>query len=82
MKQDIINYLFSNIGFFQQFDVVKVYYDRGQQLITNNLTAAMNYVLAKNVSEFKDGSPTYYRLAQAADLICGFEQVSTFFRLR
>ncbi|MDR0347463.1 MAG: DUF3800 domain-containing protein [Coriobacteriales bacterium] len=73
MKQDIINYLFQNIAYFQQFDTVKVYYDRGQQLITNNLTAAMNYVLAKNVSEFKDGSSAYYRLAQAADLFCGFE---------
>jgi hypothetical protein len=73
MKQDIINYLFWNIEYFQQFDTVKIYYDRGQQLITNNLTAAMTYALAKNVSEFKDGSSTYYRLAQAADLLCGFE---------
>jgi len=79
MKQDIINYLFKNIIFFQQFDVVKVYYDRGQQLITQNLTAALNYVLAKDASEFKDGSPAYYRLAQAADLICGFELVATKF---
>ena len=79
MKQDIINYLFQNIEFFQQFDTVKVYYDRGQQLITNNLMAALNYVLAKDVSEFKDSSPAYYRLAQAADLLCGFELVATKF---
>jgi hypothetical protein len=73
MKQDLINYLFQNIEYFQQFGTVKVYYDRGQQLITNNLTAAMDYVLAKNVSKFKDGASTCYRLAQAADLFCGFE---------
>ena len=76
MKQDIINYLFESIEFFQQFDTVKVYYDRGQQLITNNLTAAMNYVFAKNVSEFKNGSPATYHLAQAADLLCGMELVA------
>jgi hypothetical protein len=73
MKQDMINYLFQNVEFLQQFDTVKVYYDRGQQLITNNLTTAMDYVLASNVSEFKDGDPTHYRLAQAADLLCGCE---------
>jgi hypothetical protein len=73
MKQDMINYLFSNIEFLQQFDTVKVYYDRGQKLITSNLTAAMNYVLASSVSEFKDGNQAQYRLAQAADLLCGFE---------
>jgi hypothetical protein len=73
MKQDMINYAFANIEFFQQYDTVKVYYDRGQQMATNNLVAAMNFVLSKNVSEFKDGSPTQYMLAQAADLICGFE---------
>ena len=79
MKQDIINYLFQNIEFFHQYDTVKIYYDRGQRLITNNLTAAMNYVLAKDVSEFKDGSQTDYRLAQAADLFCGFELIATKF---
>jgi len=73
MKQDLINYLFQNIEYFQQFDSVKVYYDRGQKLITNNLTAAMNYVLANNTAEFKDGSQSLYRLAQVADLLCGFE---------
>jgi hypothetical protein len=73
MKQDLINYLFANIEFFQGFDSVKVYYDRGQKLITKNLIAAMNYVLATNASEFKDGSPTDYRLSQAADLLCSIE---------
>jgi hypothetical protein len=73
MKQDLINYLFSNIGFFQGFDTVKVYYDRDQKLITGNLAAAIDYVLAANASEFKDGGPAEYRLAQAADLLCGFE---------
>jgi hypothetical protein len=73
MRQDMIDYLFQKIEFLQQFDVAKLYYDRGQQMITGNLTAAMNYVLARNVSEFKDGSQARYRLAQAADLLCGFE---------
>ena len=73
MRQDLINYLFNNIEYFQQFDTVKIYYDRGQQLITNNLTVAVNYALAKNVSVFKDGSPVTYRLTQVADLLCGME---------
>jgi len=73
MKQDMINYFFAHIEFFQSFDAVKVYYDGGQKLITGNLTAAISYVMGTNASEFKYGSPTTYRLAQAADLLCGFE---------
>ncbi|MCL2808370.1 MAG: DUF3800 domain-containing protein [Coriobacteriia bacterium] len=79
MKQDIINFLFENIEFFQQYDIVKLYYDQGQKLITANLTAAMDYVITKNATEFKDGNPAYYRLAQAADLLCGFELIATKF---
>ena len=73
MKQDMVNYLFSHIEFFQSFDAVKVYYDGRQKLITGNLTAAISYVLGMNASEFRYGSPATYRLAQAADLLCGFE---------
>jgi hypothetical protein len=73
MRQDIINYLFQNVEHFQQFDKVKVYYDQGQKIITSKLTAAMDYVLARNTSEFKNASPQQYRLAQAADLLCGIE---------
>jgi hypothetical protein len=73
MRQDMINYLFDNLSYLQQFNAVKAYYDRGQKLITNNLTTALDYVLAGNVSVFKDGDPSHYRLAQAADLICGLE---------
>lgn len=56
MKQDMINYLFCNIEFFQAFDVAKVYYDRGQQLITGNLTAAINYVLGTKPPSLKTGT--------------------------
>jgi hypothetical protein len=73
MKQDMVNYLFSNIEFFQGFDTVKVYYDRGQKLVTGNLRAAISYVLGSNAPEFKDGNPAQQRLAQVADLLCGVE---------
>jgi len=79
IKQDLINFLVKNLDYFQQYDTIKIYYDNGQKLITNSIKAAIEYVISANTAFFKDGDPSYYRLAQAADLLCGFELLAAKF---
>jgi hypothetical protein len=73
MRQDLIVFLFSKLEYLQQYDKAKVYYDNGQQDIRRVIHDAINYVLASDAPTYKDGGSTSYHLAQAADLICGFE---------
>ncbi|MCI6703501.1 MAG: hypothetical protein SOU06_05660 [Bulleidia sp.] len=54
--------------YFNQFDVVKIYYDNGQIEVTRILSSVFNSLL-DNV-EFKRVIPSNYRLFQVADLIC------------
>lgn len=73
MKRDLINYLFNNLTFFQAFDVVKIYYDNGQAIVTNALHGAIEYALSKEAIVYKDAKPNEYRLFQLADYICTLE---------
>jgi hypothetical protein len=57
LKQDLVNYLFSNLAFFQGFDAVKVHYDRGQGLVTRNLKAVIGYALGKSAAEVRRERP-------------------------
>ncbi len=56
-----------NYGFFQSFDVVKIYYDNGQVEVSKLLSSVF-HTLLENV-EFRKIRPQDYRLFQAADFI-------------
>lgn len=73
MKRDLTMKLFDNLGYLQRFDVVKVYYDNGQSIVTEVLHDAIEYVLAKEVIVYRDAKPADYRLLQVADFACGVE---------
>lgn len=73
MKRDVVNLVFDNLEYLQRFEKVKVYYDDGQQVVTQSLHDAVEYALASGAVMYKDGSPREYRLAQVADLICALE---------
>lgn len=73
MRRDVVNLVFDNLEYLQGFDMVKVYYDDGQYVVTRSLHDAIEYALAANAVMYRDGSPRDYRLAQAADLICALE---------
>lgn len=73
IRRDIVNLIFDNLSYLQEFDKVKVYYDDGQYVVTKALHDAVEYALSTNAVMYKDGSPKDYRLAQAADLICTIE---------
>lgn len=73
MKRDIVNYLFDHLELFQSFDKVKVYYDGGQPTITQALHGSIEFALSKEAVLYRKGSPSDYRLMQAADFICTIE---------
>lgn len=73
MRRDLINLIFDNLAYFQQFTTVKVYYDDGQSTVTSVLHDAIEYALYTNAITYRNAGPKEYRLAQAADLICTFE---------
>lgn len=76
MKRDIIEFLFENLERFQEFDAVKIYYDDGQRLITNALHGAFEYALWQQALVYREATPSLYRLAQIADLMCDIEHAA------
>lgn len=73
-KRDLVVFLADNLDYFQSFNQIKLYYDNGQQTITNALHAALEYELSKQVLLYKDDvTPTKYRLSQVADFLCTIE---------
>ncbi len=73
MRRDMTSFLFDHLEFLQSFDSVKIYYDDGQQAVTNTLHDAIQYVVAKDAVLFKSAEPRAYRLSQVADFVCGIE---------
>lgn len=52
---------------------VKVYYDDGQDAITQTLHDALEYALSTNAILYRECDPHQYTLAQVADLLCTLE---------
>lgn len=73
MKRDITSFLFDHLGFFQTFDKVKVYYDDGQQAVSEVIHEAIRYTLSKDAYLFKDAHPCDCCLSRVADFVCGIE---------
>ena len=61
MKRDLINWLFDNLEFFQSFESIRIYYDKGQKKITSLLHGAVEYALSKEALIFRNASPVDYR---------------------
>ena len=73
MKRDLTDFLFNNLEKFVEFDLIKIYYDDGQPLITRILHAAFEYALFKRAIMYRDAHPAEYRMFQIADFACGVE---------
>lgn len=50
MKRDLIFLLFDKLESLQVYDIVKIYYDDGQGMVTDALHAAFEYALNKQTS--------------------------------
>lgn len=48
LRRDMVNFLFDNLAEFQSFDLVKVYYDNAQGVVTQSLHEAVEYALFKD----------------------------------
>lgn len=50
--------------------MIAVYYDNGQGAVSAALHDALDFVLAKNVADYRDADPEARRLLQVADYVC------------
>ncbi|MEG1907794.1 MAG: DUF3800 domain-containing protein [Gordonibacter sp.] len=73
MRRDVVTFLFDHLESFQRFDIVKIYYDDGQKVVSNTLREAIGYALSKESVLFRKSSAADYRLAQVADFLCTIE---------
>lgn len=76
LKRDLADFFLSHLDEFQSYETIKVYYDNGQQIVTNALKASIDYALSKEAVVYRDARPKDYRLKQAADLMCAIELTS------
>ena len=65
----------NNYSYFQNFDVVKVYYDNGQKQLSKLLIGVLGALL--DGVEFRIVKPSDYNLFQVADLISTLELTNT-----
>ena len=73
MRRDVVTFLFDHLESFQKFDIVKIYYDDGQKVVSNALREAVSYALSKESVLFRKSNATDYRLSQVADFLCTIE---------
>ena len=73
LRRDIVELLFAHLEWFQRFDLVKIYYDDGQRLVTRALHDGFEYALAREAVLYRDARPSDNRMLQIADYVCGVE---------
>lgn len=73
MRKSLVNFFFDKLAYFQDFDVVKIYYDDGQKSVATAIHKAVEYALSKDAVVYRLVSPADYRLGQIADYICTME---------
>ena len=76
MAKDLNTFLVSNQDYFLSFDEIIVYYDGGQQIVSNALAFAFGGV-GYNVIFKERVVPANYRLFQVADFISSIMLIST-----
>ena len=73
LKRDVSSFLFDNLPFFQSFDDVKVYYDKGQDVVRRAIDQSVGFALSKGAVVRRTPAMADYRLAQVADYLCTVE---------
>ena len=66
--------IFDHLDYFQQFGSISVYYDDGQKTLSIALHDALEFVLARNVADFREANHSARRLLQMADFVCTVER--------
>lgn len=70
MRKHIVDFIFGRSAYFQEFDIVKVYYDDGQRSIADAVHKVLDYALSKQSVVYREASSEDYRISQIADYIC------------
>ena len=76
IRRDLAALVFDHLDYFQSFDSIAVYYDDGQHAVSAALHDALDFVLARNVADYRDADHGARRLLQAADYICTVERAA------
>lgn len=72
MNSEVRMFIQNNLSFFQSFDDIIIYYDRGQKEISDLLRATFEDMFKPNV-EMRLAFQYEYKLLQVADYICTIE---------
>ena len=72
MNAEVRMFIHENLDFFQKFDNIILYYDRGQKEISDLLKTTFEEIFKPNV-KMKLAFQYDYKLLQAADYICTME---------
>lgn len=73
IEKDLKVFLFDHLSYLQQFDVVIIYYDGGQSVVTEAVHQAIASCISREAIVYKDAIAGRYRLSQVADYVCGIE---------
>lgn len=73
LRKDLAGFLSDNLGFFQGYGKIKIYYDDGQRMVSQALHRAIDYILSKEAVLYREAYPSDYRLSQIADFVCALE---------
>ena len=76
IRRDFSSLVRDRLGFFQGFDTISVYYDDGQWAVSGALHDALDFVLTRNVADYRDADHGARRLLQVAGCICAVERAS------
>lgn len=79
IRRDLAAVVYDHLSYFQSFDSINVYYDDGQEAVSAALHDALDFVLSRNVADFRDADYQARRLLQLADYICTVERTSIAF---
>ena len=79
MSKAVGGFVRDNLGYFQSFDNMIVYYDGGQKEITNIINVVFNVFLN---AEIRRVIPSDYSLFQAADMACTLELLDIKYRTK
>lgn len=73
IKRDLSAFIFERLDYFQSFDEVKIYYDKGQPAVTKALKQSFEFALSAQAYVSKESVYRKYRLEQTADYLCAIE---------
>ena len=74
LSKDIFSFLISNKDYFSSFELINIYYDKGQQVVHKALIQAFG-IAGYNVEFKKNVKNDNYRLAQVADYITSIKLI-------